>query len=240
MNIAVCDDNNDYLGRMTDFLTGYFCDKSLSVNIYPFNDSDSLIYDVEDGISFDAVFLGVESAGKIGIETAYRLREINFVNKIILVSSTVAFAVKGYDVGASGYVLRSWKKDFIKTVLDRVSSLREVPVYLIKQRSNIIKVKLEDIVYIESNNSKCILHTSTGREYTIYKRLSDIAEELSDDRFLRCHRSYLVNMDYIESVDKEFILKNGVRIMIRQKSHREMRDRFLEFITKANNAYAYK
>ena len=93
MNIAVCDNNSDYVGKMSDYLKGYFYDKSLSVNIYRFNDSDSLLYDVEDGVCFDAVFLGIESAGTVGIETAYRLREINFGNKIILVSSTAAFAV---------------------------------------------------------------------------------------------------------------------------------------------------
>lgn len=237
MNIAVCDDNNDYVGMMSNFLRSYFFNKSLSVNIYHFYDGDSLLDDVENGVSFDAVFLGVERAGRIGIETAYRLREINFVNKIILVSSTVAFAVKGYEVGASGYLLKSWRTELVKNVLDRVSNTLEVPEYLIKQRSNIIKVKLKDIVYIESNNSKCTVHTVNGSEYVLYKRLSDIEAELSDESFLRCHRSFLVNMNYIESVDKEFVLKNGGRVMIRQKSLKEMRSRFLDFATQRNGLY---
>ena len=56
-----------------------------------------------------------------------------------------------------------------------------------------------------------------------------IEEELSNDMFLRCHQSYLVNMNYVESVDKEFILQNGSAVCIRQKSLKEMRSRFVEF-----------
>ena len=84
-------------------------------------------------------------------------------------------------------------------------------------------------MYVESENTKCILHRTGNREYNLYKKLIQIEAELNDARFLRCHQSYLVNMNYVREAHDVFILQNGDEILIRKKSKKEIQQKFLEY-----------
>ena len=108
-------------------------------------------------------------------------------------------------------------------------------LYLLEDFKQALRVPLSDIIYVESNNSKCTVHTSSGNNYTLYKHLSDIENELADKRFLRCHRSFIVNMNCVAAVDDDFILNSGERILIRQKSRKEIKNKFLEFASQRSN-----
>ena len=76
---------------------------------------------------------------------------------------------------------------------------------------------------------------SNNVEYVIYKRLGDIESELNDKRFLRCHQSYLVNMNYIKNVDKHFELTNGEIVCIRQRSLKAIRQEYLDYLNSKKN-----
>ena len=84
-------------------------------------------------------------------------------------------------------------------------------------------------MYVESSNSKCILHRVDGRTYNVYKKLGEIEAELDDARFLRCHQSYLVNMNYVSEADDSFLLQNGDKVLIRAKSKRMILQKLLEY-----------
>ena len=63
----------------------------------------------------------------------------------------------------------------------------------------------------------------------MYRRLNDLEAELRDERFLRCHQSYLVNLDHVVKVDTAFGLDSGDTVGIRQRELRVMRERFLAY-----------
>ena len=107
--------------------------------------------------------------------------------------------------------------------------------YTIRMRSQIINIPYSEILYTESCNARCLLHRSNGEIYTIYKKLDTIEEELNDRRFLRCHKSYLVNMDYIQQADKQFLLKTGDIVAIRQRDLKRMRNAYLSYVSKAEH-----
>lgn len=99
-------------------------------------------------------------------------------------------------------------------------------------------IPYNEIVYIESNNSKCILHRNNGEKYNIYKKLNEIESELNDSRFLRSHQSYLVNMDYIIEAGNQFQLSTGDVILIRQRHVKEIRNQYLKYNEKHNTHMA--
>ena len=82
---------------------------------------------------------------------------------------------------------------------------------------------------MESDNTKCVLHRTEDREYNIYKKLGQIEAELNDPRFLRCHQSYLVNMNYIREANEVFLLQNGDEVLIRKKSKNEIQQKVLAY-----------
>lgn len=99
------------------------------------------------------------------------------------------------------------------------------------------KVVYHEILYIESSNSKCILHTTSGGAYTVYKTLNTIEKELSDRRFLRCHQSFLVNMDHIRQVGKQLLLSNGIYVPIRQRGVKPVRQAYVDYLASRSTEF---
>ena len=198
MDIAVCDDNLSDREIIRQQLSIYFSDKFIEYNIDSYENGVNLIYSIEDGEYYDIIFLDMYMDKLNGIQVAEKLRNMNYKGKIIFLTVTSKYAVESYDVEASGYLVKPHDIDKISMVLDRVlSNYENVHTYQIKKRNSVIQVLYSEIEYIESSNSKCILHRTDGNEYTIYKKLNDIEEEINHRAFLRCHQSYLVNMNKI-------------------------------------------
>ena len=182
-----------------------------------------------EGIEFDIIFLDLFMEDSFGIHIAQKLRELLFREKIIFCTASADYAFESYSVYASGYVLKPYKINNIKHTLDRFLPEYQDDSYQLKQKSRIVYVPLNEIMYVESNNTKCVLHRTEEREYILYKKLGQIETELNDQRFLRCHQSYLVNMNYIVEANSVFLLKNGEEVLIRQKSKKELQQKFLDY-----------
>jgi DNA-binding LytR/AlgR family response regulator len=75
----------------------------------------------------------------------------------------------------------------------------------------------DHIYYVEVYDHNCLVHTSggiieTGASMTI----EDFVPLLAPPRFLRCHQSYIVNLSYVESIGRDFTMKNGSTVQIRR------------------------
>lgn len=230
MRIAICDDDSIDIDIIKDLLNIYFSDKSVAYQIISFEDGTNLIYDIEDNISYDLVFLDIYMNNHLGIDVAKKLREIKYEGDIVFLTSSPDYAIDSYDVNASGYLLKPHSYEKLKAVMDRIIKKYEISTYIIHQRKNSTRIPYNEILYVESCNTKCILHRQNGKNYVIYKKLCEIEKELDDQRFIRCHQSYIVNMNHIQHADTQFTLFNGEIIMIRQKDIRAIREKYLEYI----------
>ncbi|MGI5855408.1 MAG: LytR/AlgR family response regulator transcription factor [Candidatus Merdivicinus sp.] len=230
MRVAVCDDSPLDRGLITDLLRLYFAERSIRLDLVSYENGASLLDDVEDGKWYDVIFLDIYMNGPLGMEVARRLRALLYDGEIVFLTASADFAVDSYDVEAAGYLLKPHSYEKLCTVMDRIVQNFDISTYQIWRRSQSIRIPYSEILYVESCNSKCILHRKGHNTYVVYKRLSDIEEELDDCRFLRCHQSYLVNMDYIQQVDKQFQLTTGDLVHIRQRGLKAIRQIYLDYI----------
>ena len=230
MYILICDDNSQEREIFTNLINDYFSDKSFNYDINCYKNGKSLLYDIEDGKQADVIFLDVYMDEILGIDVARILRDMGYKGEIVFITGTADFAIDGYDVGATGYLLKPCSYSKLCTVMDRIMQNFDLDLYSIRQRNSVVRLKLNSILYVESVNSKCILHSDTGENYVIYKRLNEIQNELNDDRFLRCHQSYLVNMNHIQQADKNFILNNGDTVSIRQRELKNIKELYFDYI----------
>lgn len=232
MNIAVCDKSPADREIITDFLHHYFSDKSIQYKISEFESGANLVYEFEDSKNFDVVFLDAYVGELLGIEVARKLRKLHYSGDIVFLTESPEYALEGYEVEASAYILKPHSNKKICSTMERIVSKYNINTYDIKQRNNIIRVPFNEIMFIESNNSKCTLHRCDGRSYIIYKHLCEIEAELTDRRFLRCHQSYIVNMNYIIQADRHFVMKSGDIVMIRQRNLNEIKKEYFRYINK--------
>lgn len=230
MKIAVCDDSRMDLEIITEFLKIYFSDKMLDCLTEAYSSGDELLKAVKAGALFDAVFLDIYMEPILGIDAAKELRKMKYEGAIIFLTATDEFAVDSYDVRALGYLLKPHSYDKFCTVMDRFIETYKEETYRIKRRGGVISVPLSEIMYIESSNTKCILHRKDSSTYNIYKKLDEIEAELKEPRFLRCHQSYIVNMSYVESAEDQFMLTNGDMVYIRHRDIKSIRQKYLDYI----------
>lgn len=78
---------------------------------------------------------------------------------------------------------------------------------LIKSGSEYHKVPLSDILYIESNNNKIVVHTISSMVES-YQRIRDIEEKL-DTSFFKCHRCYIINMEHVVGYNTSIVKLNS-------------------------------
>ena len=232
MRIAVCEDNELHREMIACLLNRYATEKSIPFAITSYQSGINLLYDTEEGATFDIVFLDIYMKDLLGIDVAHRLRGMGYQGHIVFLTATADFAVDGYEVEAMGYLLKPHSFEKLSQVMDRATREMTENFYPIKHHSKVTKVSYHEILYIESSNSKCILHCCNGQSYVIYKKLSEIEQELNDERFLRCHQSYLVNMDYIYKMDRQFTLVTGDIVLIRQRNLKAIRQAALDHMAK--------
>ena len=230
MRIAICDDSLLDRELIVALLHKYFIGKPISNEILQYESGEELLRDFEEEEWFDLVFLDIYMNELLGIDVAHRLRTLGYRGNIVFLTATADFAVDSYDVEAMGYLLKPHSYEKLARVMDRATRGMTASTYQIRQHSKIVRVPYHEILYVESSNTKCILHCCDGQSYVIYKRLGDIENELNDDRFLRCHQSYLVNMDYIRKIDNQFTLETGDTVLIRQRNLKAIRQAVLDYM----------
>ena len=229
MRLAICDDNELERNCLQSLLKKYFSGTSISCEFTLYDRGISLYYDVMEEIEYDIIFLDLFMRDSFGLSIAQKLRGIQYKGKIIFCTVSADYALESYDVYASGYILKPYSLKDIRRTLDRYLPEYQCNSYKIKQKAQYVYIPYNDIMYVESSNNKCTIHRSDGREYNIYKKLTEVEEELKDPRFLRCHQSYLVNMNYISEANNSFLLQNGEEILIRAKSKKEIQQKFMDY-----------
>lgn len=91
------------------------------------------------------------------------------------------------------------------------------------------KIYFSDILYIESNGKNVIVHTKNEITYHFLSKLSQVETEL-DQRFLRCNRSYIINMESVMNVKTDFIMENGETIPIKVRKRKEIKDKYYNYM----------
>ena len=122
-----------------------------------------------------------------------------------------------YMQGASGFLAKPIRFDRLVRLLDRLTGNGDEATVALQNGCAYEKLALGSITYIESLDGKSIIHLTDGRSETVGKSLCEIERELSGGRFLRCHRSCIVNMDHITGMDNHFVLDTGERIVVTQR-----------------------
>lgn len=231
MKIAICDDSKIDLMLSAMLIKNYFKSKSRSCCIETYDSGDSIISDIKNGECYDIIFMDIYIGNELGINVAKQLRELGYENILIFSTITDEYAVEGYSVKASGYLVKPYSQSGISAVLDGILQYHADETLEVRCRSTVRYIPFRDIFYIESCNNRCVVHTDK-EEITIYKKLDDIRLSLIDNssRFLRCHRSYIVNMDHIVAAEENFLLDNGDIVLIKAKNSAAIKKEYMDYI----------
>lgn len=202
-----------------------------------FDNAISALEFLRDKIT-DLVFLDIQMDKFTGIQLLEILRN---PPRIIIISAYDSYAVKGYELDVSDYLVKPISFDrFLKAVNKVAGEIRNghtpasasenegktqpVADYIfIKADYHIHKVKLDNIIFIEGMKDYLRLHLPNERIMTLMSFLK-MEKVLPPDRFMRVHKSFIVSLDKIERIERNIILAGGHQIPIGNKYKKDFFD----------------
>ena len=208
--ISVCATTKRTNGKKLKALTGDYARKGghdFAVSEYP--NGESLLGAMNAGRRFDVIFLDIYMGGADGIAVAREIRKTDKKCRIIFATSSRERAIEGYEVRALQYLVKPINAESVGSALDlalETLSSGLSKTIQVQNRQGIFKIDPDDIVFAESN-ARVVTVILKGQEpLQFYGKLDDFERECGDERFLRCHKSYLVNLDYVHAIVNNFIL----------------------------------
>ena len=153
--------------------------------------------------------------GMNGFETAKALRDAGCQAPVILLTSHREYAPEGYEVGAFRFLTKPLEKDKLHRALEAVENeKRDRGRLLVSQSGREYYLPLNEILYFKSENVYLDIQTEKGR-FLVRKKLKEQLAELPETAFFQVHRSYIVNLEKIQSFDgKEVALADGSKIPV--------------------------
>ena len=228
--IVICDDVEIERTLMKEILTEYFDEIHKEVSIIEYDSGEGLIADVEEGyLEMELLFLDIYMKKLNGMETARKLREIQCNVPIVFLTASPDYAIESYEVQASGYLLKPFSEEKLKTLINRILKTDMKRRVAIKSKRQYRYPYTDEIMYIESDRHNVTLHLADGSEIVTVDKLGELEKRINENRFLHCHQSYLVNMDYVTDVREDFVLSNGEIIPVRVRGRKEMADAYYSY-----------
>jgi two-component system LytT family response regulator len=174
----------------------------------------------------DMVFMDIEMPGMNAFDTLQKIEEINF--QIVFTTAYDQYAIKAIKFSALDYLLKPVDADELMAAVAKASEQREqiqqVQIQQLQQSlqhpTNEFKLMIatnegpyfistDDILFAEGSNNYTHFHLSRQRKLVASKTLLEFENLLSDQGFMRVHKSYLVNLKYVE----RYISKNGTLLL---------------------------
>ncbi|MCL2003513.1 MAG: LytTR family DNA-binding domain-containing protein [Oscillospiraceae bacterium] len=235
MTVMVCEDTVEERETLCFLVKRFFMDINCPVKIVAYENGESLLKDwaANPAGSVKIIFLDIYMAGMSGIEVARKIRETDGDVAIIFITSSRDHGLDGFSVQALQYLLKPVGYAEVESALNKCVKVFFDSIAFMEVLSDrlTVKVLLKDIMYIEVFNHACLIHT-VSETLKCYRPLDEVDRQLRGmgaRMFLRTHRSYIVNMRYIDdAADSDFLLKNGMAVPIRKKDklviHQAYRD----------------
>lgn len=231
MNLLLCDDQSEFIKEFTKQLEGYFLSRQVSFQLFVFSKGEDLL---KADISPDIIFLDIKMGGLSGIETARILRNNQIRSKIIFLTAYKQYVFDAFDVDASHYLIKPVKEKKLEAVLDHVMeqlNSAKTQFLTVQSGSCIQRFSYSDILYLEVRNRKVTVHSQTGN-VDFYGKL-DTLEKCLPVHYFRCHRSFIVNMDFVMQISKtDLLITNGEFIPVSKRKYQDFSIAFMKQMQK--------
>ena len=224
----------EVLHQMKELLDRYRVERNEDITYAAFQSPFELLTEIEKGIRPDILFLDVVMPGQNGMDVAKEIRQYDTNMKIIFLTSSPEFAVESYSVGAYFYQLKPiWEESFFR-LMDSVLAeceKKKKNSLILRSKDGITRIDLQQLEYCEVLGRKLLFHLENGAVLESAGSLDDLAGQLMQySNFFRPHRSFLVNMEYIQNISSRSIkMVNDAEIPIPHGKCSEIKNTYMEY-----------
>ena len=233
LKIAVCDDSRELLEKVEKYLHEYENVRNTPVTVHTYTNAVDLL----DGLKktdYDILILDIIMPGFTGMQAAHEIRKFNEEIKIIFLTSSKEFAIESYSVGAYYYLLKPVLNEKLFSVLDKVVSeiTSKQESCVIYTHMGIVNIPFAKIECLEVYNKHLVFHLSDGSTKETRGALTDYENVfLERKEFLKIHRSYILNMDYIHSIEAgEITTYSGKTFPVSRLLAKDIKEHYMNYM----------
>lgn len=227
LNCIIVDDNEiDRLMALS------FCKRFPNVEIVAVSSDAEQVLQIIAKNKIDILFLDIDMPGISGVELRKKAKE---VPACVFITSHPEFAVESFELETLDFIVKPLKFDRFENTMRRINEFFEVrnkanlfesslggDVIFIKEGHQHTKVKMHEILYLEALKDYTKIVTQE-KKHCVLTNLGNLLKEIQFQSFVRVHRSFAVQKNYIEKrLSSEIMLNNGTRIPIGRSYKEEL------------------
>lgn len=230
--IAVCEDDPVMLKNTAALAEQALNEMSIEGAVTPFSEGNGILEAFEnERDAFDLLLLDILMDGINGMELAKTLRRRGVSAGIAFITSSKEFLREGYSVQPINYLFKPAEIDGLKEVIQADRRIHiGTQTAIIQHGTSTLVLDIADIIYIEVFQHQVVIHTTRG-EKNIWGTLKGMMDYLPSDIFVRCHNSYLVNLNYVSELTRACVLlRGGAEVPISRKYYQLMQTALINYL----------
>ena len=240
MKVVICDDSLRDLSNIEKILLTYQSNHSGTYfDIEKFSDASVLSKRIEENQLADIYLLDMIMMPTTGLDLGRQLRSLGNESAIIYITTSDDFALDAYSVHAIRYLLKPISQEKLFEAIDYALAYTKISIdtpYLLKTREGLVTIPHSKIEYIENVSRTLEIHRTDGKVLKgLFIRRSfeeEIGSLLEERRFIQVHKSFLVNLNYVQQLSKNcIIMESGTYIPVSQKRAATVKNEYLSFVT---------
>jgi DNA-binding LytR/AlgR family response regulator len=241
MHIAICDDEKSYLELFLNYIKNYLAlqeNNCEGMVIDCYTSGEELIESYEAGKTYDLIYLDIKMKNISGFDAAKTIRSYDTKALIIFITSLKDYIFNSFEYRPFWFLIKPVSEDRFRHVFKKAAAqiydFKNSRYSFYTRDHGLMSIEINKIMYLESILRKIILYTK-NQQYTYYANLKEEEEKLTKYNFTRIHKGYLVNMEYIQRINKSnIVLKNNVVLPLSEHRLKAVFDSFTSYLARCS------
>lgn len=229
--IAICDDEPKILESLAEIIKKVVLKHNISAEYYVTQDAKEMLKHIDEN-NVDILFLNIDMPQHNGMEIAEYLLNKGVKTLLIFVTNYEALVYKSFQYHPFGFIRKNYfDKEIEQVISSAIDTLKDRQDSLvIKINNELIRIKLSEIMYFEASSNYVDVFTTTAN-YHYRETLGVLEKQLSDKGFIRIHKGYLVNQQFVYAIRyNEVELSNEVLLPIGRTNRDNARKMLMKYM----------
>lgn len=212
--VAIIEDEETATDKLIGYLKTYADEHCTKIEAAVFPDAVSFLSGY--AASYACVFMDIDLPCLNGLDGAAKLRSLDAAVPIVFVTNLAALAARGYEVSATGYLVKPYSYPAFSMAFDRAlarARLLQNDSILVRNRQGVHRIEISSILYVEVQKHRLRYHTDEGTT-DVWGSMPDAVRMLPRELFAKCGTSWLVGLKWVRNIRGEIVTVGNEQLKI--------------------------